>query len=168
MYHDPLPLLPRLFDALDVGKTAGLKGLSEKSCRQDFSRKKLPVLSQLSQHWPARRQDRIFFRGARSKETRQEVFFAEPASLETRQEVFFAAQGPAIEDSLRIPSGVEAIPVKSGQQETRQEVFLGPHEKNFLSCLDRGGVRLPGDKTGFFFAGSPNFLQTRQDFSPAK
>ena len=47
------------------------------------------------------------------------IFFAEPASLETGVGFFFAGQGPANKDPLRIPSGIEAIPVKSGQQETR-------------------------------------------------
>ena len=87
----------------------------------------------------------------------------QPAWRQVR--ICFAGQGPASEDPLRIPSGVEAIPVKSGQQQTSQEVFLGPRQKNFLTCLDRGGARLPGDKSGSFFRGPAKYPSTSQDFS---
>ena len=51
-----------------------LKGPSEKSCQHDFSRKINPVSSQVSQLWSARRRDRIFFRRASNRETRQDFF----------------------------------------------------------------------------------------------
>ena len=75
------------------------------------------------------------------------IFFAEPASLETGVGFFFAGQGPANKDPLRIPSGIEAIPVKSGQQETSDDFYLGPRQIKILTCLDRGGARLPGDRS---------------------
>ena len=102
------------------------------------------------------RQD--FFSQGQEQGDETGFFFAEPASLETRQDFYFAAQGPAIGNSLRIPSGVEAILVKSGQQETRQDFYLGRRQIKILSRLNRGGSMLPGDETGFFFAGPPNFL----------
>ena len=74
------------------------------------------------------------------------IFFAGPASLETSHDFFFAGQGPANEDPLRIPSGVEAIPVKSGQQETSHDFYSGQRQIKILTCLDRGGARLPGDR----------------------
>ena len=89
----------------------------------------------------------IFFRRARGKETSHEFYFAEPASLETSHEFYFAGQGPANDDSLRIPSGAEVTPVNSGQQETGHEFCLGPREIKFMTCLDRGGARLPGDRS---------------------
>ena len=75
------------------------------------------------------------------------IFFAEPASLETGGGFFFAGQGPANKDPLRIPSGIEAIPVKSGQQETSHDFYLGQRQIKIMTCLDRGGARLPGDKS---------------------
>ena len=88
----------------------------------------------------------IFFRRARGKETSQDFVFAEPASLETGDDFVFAGQGPANEDPLRIPSGVEAIPVKSGQRETSDDFYLGQRQIKIITCLDRGGARLPGDR----------------------
>ena len=110
----------------------------------------------------------FFFRGARGKETRHDFYFAEPASLETRHDFFFADQGPANDDSLRIPAGAEVAPVKSGQQETRHDFYLGPRQIKIMPCLDRGGTRLPGDRACFFSAGPPNFLQQGMIFGPAK
>ena len=95
--------------------------------------------------WPAGGRSCFFFAGPRAKETSQGFYFAGSAGQGTSQVFIFAGQGPASEDPLRIPSGVEAIPVKSGQQETSQD-FFGPAPKNFLTCLDRGGARLPGDR----------------------
>ena len=64
----------------------------------------------------ARRQVLVFFRGA-----------SQPGD---RWWIFFAGQGPANKDPLRIPSGIEAIPVKSGQQETSVGFFEPARKKN--------------------------------------
>ena len=96
------------------------------------------------------------------------MFFAEPASLETGVGFFFAGQGPANKDPLRIPSGIEAIPVKSGQQETSVGFYLSLREKNptLVSIEVEPGCQETG--VGFFFAGPPNFLQQVLIFRPAK
>ena len=79
--------------------------------------------------------------------------------------IFFAGQGPANKDPLRIPSGIEAIPVKSGQQETSVGFFLSLREIKSYTCLDRGGARLPGDRCRIFFRRPAKFPPTSVDFS---
>ena len=88
----------------------------------------------------------IFFRRAKGKETSHDCYFAGPASLETGNDLFSRAQVHPIEDPLRIPSGIEAITVKSGQQETSHDFYLGQCQIKIMTCLDRGGARLPGDR----------------------
>ena len=78
--------------------------------------------------------------------------------------IFFAGQGPANDDSLRIPAEAEVAPVKSGQQETGHDFYLGPRQIKIMPCLDRGGARLPGDRACFFFRGPAKFPSTRHDF----
>ena len=70
----------------------------------------------------------------------------DPGCQETGNDFFSRAQVHPIEDPLRIPSGVEAIPVKSGQQET-SHYFLGPRQMKIMTRLDRGGARLLGDES---------------------